>query len=359
MRQHPYRRWVCGLLAGLSLLLLACGVFVWAVDPCLYYRVPEKAVFFNERYQNAGLLRHARADTVLLGTSMVANYRPSQVESVFGGSAVKLTVPDGYMSEFDTILSAAFRAHPPERVIFGLDANILIRDESGLTGALPAYLYNANPLDDMQYLLNRDTLYYSVYALLAARRGDVTAVDDAFTWDDTVWWNHMTVMDNYERPDPVEETLPADVYLEHAEANLAVIEGWIAAHPDTEFDIFLPPYSILFWDKMGRLGETDAVFAALELACETLLQYGNVRFYNFLMDADIVTNLDNYCDYIHHSSEAAGMVLEKMRAGDCLVTAENWRETLANWRDFVVNYDYEPYWTDPFWWAWNKTHGGN
>lgn len=359
MRQHPYRRWACGLLAGLSLLLLACGVFVWRVDPCLYYRVPEKAVFFNERYQNAGLLRHAQADTVLLGTSMVANYRPSQVESVFGGSAVKLTVPDGYMSEFDTILSAAFRAHPPERVIFGLDANILIRDESSLTGALPAYLYNANPLDDMQYLLNRDTLYYSIYALLAARRGDVTAVDDAFTWDDTVWWNHMTVMDNYERPDPVKETLPADAYLEHAEANLAVIEGWIAAHPDTEFDIFLPPYSILFWDKMGRLGETDAVFAALELACETLLQYRNVRFYNFLMDADIVTNLDNYCDYIHHSSEAAGMVLEKMRAGDCLVTAENWRETLANWRDFVVNYDYEPYWTDPFWWAWNKTHGGN
>lgn len=357
--KNQYRRWACGLLAGLSLLLLACGAFVWAVDPCLYYRVPEQAVFFNERYQNAGLLRHARADTVLLGTSMAANYRPSQIEAVFGGSAVKLTVPDGYLSEFDTVLSAVFRSGSPERVIFGLDANILVRDESGLTGALPEYLYNADPLDDVEYLLNRDTLYYSVYALLAARRGDVTAVDDAFTWDDTVWWNHMTVMDNYERPDPVAEPLPAGAYLEQAAANLAVVEAWAAAHPDTEFDVFLPPYSLLFWDKTARLGETDAVFAALELACETLLQYDNVRLYNFLMDADIVTNLDYYCDYIHHSGEAAGMVLEKIRAGECLMTAENWRETLANWRDFVVNYDYEPYWTDAFWWAWNKTHSGD
>lgn len=356
--KNPYRRWACGLLAGLCLLLLACGAFVWAVDPCLYYRVPEEAVFFNERYQNAGLLRHAQADTVLLGTSMAANYRPSQVEAAFGGSAVKLTVPDGYMSEFDAILSAAFRAHPPERVIFGLDANILIRDESGLTGALPAYLYNADPLDDVQYLLNRDTLYYSAYALLAARRGDLTAVDDAFTWDDTIWWNHMTALGSYERPDPVEETLPAGSYLAHADANLAVIEGWVTAHPDTEFDIFLPPYSLLFWDKVGRLGETDAVFAALERTCETLLQYGNVRLYNFLMDADIVTNLDNYCDYIHHSGKTAGVVLEKIQAGECLMTAENWREALANWRDFVVNYDYEPYWTDTFWWAWDKTHSG-
>ena len=89
---------------------------------------------------------------------MVANYRPSQIAEVFGGSAVRLTVPDGYLSEFDTTLEAVFAAHPPERVIFGLDVNTLIRDESGVTAAMPDYLYNANPLVDIQYLLNKDTL---------------------------------------------------------------------------------------------------------------------------------------------------------------------------------------------------------
>ena len=42
-----------------------------------------------------------------------------------------------------------------------------------------------------------------------------------------------------------------------------------------EFDFYFSPYSILYWDKIGRMGETDAVFAALELACETLLPYEN------------------------------------------------------------------------------------
>ena len=42
-----------------------------------------------------------------------------------------------------------------------------IRDESGLTASMPGYLYDANPLNDLQYLLNKDMLYYSVYAPLA------------------------------------------------------------------------------------------------------------------------------------------------------------------------------------------------
>lgn len=357
--RHSYKRWACGLLGGICLLLAAAGGFVWAADPCLYLRLPEsgRAVFFNERYQNAGLLRHAQADTVVLGTSMVANYRPSQIEAVFGGRAVKLTVPDGYMSEFDTVLEAAFRAHPPQRVLFGLDANILTRDESGLTGALPEYLYNANPLDDLRYFLNRDTLYYSAYALLARHQGGGTPLDDAFTWDAGIWWNHMTALENYDRPEPAAEAAAADAYLENAAANLAVLCRWLEAHPDTEFSIFFPPYSLLYWDKMNRLGETDAVFAALDLACRTLLPYENVRLYGFLMDEEIVGNLDYYCDYIHCSGEADGLVLEKIRAGESRLTQENMEKTLANWREFVVHYDYDQLWTDEYWWAWNIAHG--
>ena len=65
-----YRRWACGLLAGVLVLLIAAGAVVWAADPCFYLRLPEggKAVAFNERYQNAGLARQAQADTVVLGT---------------------------------------------------------------------------------------------------------------------------------------------------------------------------------------------------------------------------------------------------------------------------------------------------
>ena len=357
--KNIYKRWACGFLAGIALLLLLCGGIVYAVDPFFYYRMPTgwQPVFFSERSQTAGLAKQANADTVLVGTSMSANYRASWIENTFGGQAARLTLPDGYLSEFDATMDVVFRYNTPERVIFVLDANILHRDESGKTGAMPMYLYNENPLDDVKYLLNKDALYYSGYVLMSNRWGGLPAADEAFTWDGDIWWNHMTALDNYTRPEIAEKQVSPEEWTNNVDANLAVIESWLQEHPETEFDIFFPPYSILFWDKTARLGQTDAVFAMLEQTCDTLLQYDNVKLYGFLMEPEIVENLDNYCDYIHHSGDACQDVLTRMAADECRLTSENLRPTLANWQEHVVNYDYEKFWDDSFWYQWNAEHG--
>ena len=162
-------RWTCGFLAALLLLLTAAAAAVFLSDPCFYYRLPPEGegIYFSERCQMAGLIRNVPADTVVMGTSMAANYRKSHIEEVFGGTGLRVTLPDGYLSEFDQAMGLLFREQSPERVLFGLDLNILVRDESGLTASMPGYLYDANPLNDLQYLLNKDMLYYSVYAPLA------------------------------------------------------------------------------------------------------------------------------------------------------------------------------------------------
>ena len=131
--------------------------------------------------------------------------------------------------------------------------------------------------------------------------------------------------------------------------NLAVVTNWATRYPDVEFDLFFSPYSILYWDKIDRMGETDAVFAALELACKTLLPYENITLHGLLFDRDIIEQLDYYCDYVHHSAEAGELVLAKLSSGADRLTEENYRKTLANWRDFVVNYDYEKFWDEHYW----------
>ena len=95
--KQVYKRWVCGILGGILLLLLGCAAVGWDVDPCLYYRMPDKwqPIFFSERYQGAGLAKNVPADTVLVGTSMAAHSRASEVGETFGGSAVRITIPDG------------------------------------------------------------------------------------------------------------------------------------------------------------------------------------------------------------------------------------------------------------------------
>lgn len=360
MKTSLHRRWARGFLAALLLLLTAAAAAVAVFDPCFYYRLPPEGegIYFSERCQMAGLIRNVPADTVVMGTSMAANYRKSHIEEVFGGTGLRVTIPDGYLSEFDQAMSLLFREQSPERVLFGLDLNILVRDESGLTASMPGYLYDANPLNDLQYLLNKDMLYYSVYAPLARGWGEGQTLDEGFTWDEGIWWNHMTAMENYHRPDIAAETLPPDAFRENVAENFAVVRGWIEAHPEVDFRFFLPPYSILFWDRYGRLGEEDAYFDAIAQVCETLLPYENVRLYGFLMDGEIVEDLDNYCDYIHHSGDVSDTLLRKIAAGEDELTAENWETTVSAWREHVDAIDFERYWTDAFWWKWTIDHGG-
>ena len=351
MEQHTYRKWALGLLLGLILVLAACAAFVWRVDPCFYYRMPadRKPVFFSERYQTAGIVRNNPADVVLIGSSMAANYRGSEIGEVFGGTGLRLTIPDGYFSEFDQVMGLLMRTHRPKRVIFAMDTNIFTRSPDGVTGAMPGYLYDANPVNDAKYLLNKDVLYYSLYALMCQRWGQGETLDEGFSWDNTVWWNHMTALEEYQRPDIAAEQMPEDGLLADTAKNLAVVTRWAETYPDVEFDLFLSPYSILYWDKIGRTGETDAVFAALKLACETLLPYKNITLHGLLFDREIIEQLDYYCDYVHHSAEAGELVLDKIRSGADLLTAENYQEILANWRDFVVNYDYDKFWDETYW----------
>ena len=352
--ERAYKRWFCGFGAAVVLLLAACAAVVYTVDPALYYRMPEdgKAVFFNERYQSAGMVKNVPAETVLIGTSMAANYRAAKIGEIFGGTALRITLPDGYFSEFDQVMETLYRHQSPKRVIFGLDMNVMIRDESNLSGVMPGYLYNRSVLDDAQYLLNKDNLYYSAYALLNQRKGTLQTLDEGFTWDQDRWWSHKSALIIYQRPPQAETKVPEDAYLERVRANLAVMDRWFRGHPDTEFRVFLSPYSLLSWDKMDRLGDMDAMLAALELTCHSLMEYDNVSLYGYLMDREFVEDLDNYEDHVHHSPQMGNRLLAKMAAEEGRLTKENVAQTIANWREFVVNYDYEKFWDEAYWAKW-------
>ena len=359
--KQTYKRWFCSFAAVILLLLAACAAVVYTVDPAFYYRLPAngRTAYFSERYQSAGLAKNVSADTVLIGTSMASNYRASKIGEVFGGSGLRITLPDGYLSEFDQIMDTLLRNQKPERVVFALDLNIMIRDESGVTDVMPKYLYNKTPLDDIHYLLNKDNLYYSLFNLMNRKWNYLQTLDEGFVWDQGVFWDHEYALSCYPRPEPSGQVLPADAYSENVRSNLAVMENWFRENPDIEFQIFFSPYSMLFWDKATRLGEAEALLNAMEQIGAALLAHENVSLYGYLMDREFVEDLDNYCDHIHHSSDMGNRLLAKLAADEGRLTKENLAAAIANWREFVVNYDYEKFWDGAFWiqWAADKAAG--
>ena len=335
-------RWAAALLAVTALLLTACAAAVYLVDPFFHYRDPdpEGEVWFDQRAQGAGLLRSQEYETILLGSSLAANYRPFWFDVFYETSTVKITFPNGGFGEFGQALDYANTRQEVKRVIFGLDPNLLSRSPAEAPSQLPEYLYDDNPWNDGRYLLNKDALMRAAYTVLKRARGETQALQDAFVWDGNVSFNREEALGGYDRPDHREAAKPADYFRENCLENLKEVTGWLEKYPDTEFIFYFSPYSILFWDKMDLLGETEAVFSMLDEATEVLLGYDNAELQFFMDDLEVITNLDNYADHIHVAGRVTYRMSEAMNTGVYRMTAENRRERLDALREFVVNYDY-------------------
>ena len=331
---------------ALTLAVLLClGGALAALDPFFVVRALEEdehAFFSNQRYEMAGLVRNQDYSAVVMGTSLVANYRASWFTQGLGKPTLKITFPSGWPEEFDTALRLAFDTHPElDTVYFGMDLNVLVRSPEEQDVDLPEYLYNTNPLDDVEYFLNKETYIQAAKAALKKRSGEGCTLDEAYIWDGTAEFSKehsMQVYYRWEEYSPEEDPGP---WVENADKHLAVFTAWIEEHPETEFNIWCAPYSILYWDWLSHAGRVNAYLTALEHAWDILSRYDNVRLYSFLDREDIITNLDNYTDYIHCSGTVTRLEAESMMAGLAPVTQDNYKEKVAALRQFVTSYDYD------------------
>jgi len=79
--------------------------------------------------------------------------------------------------------------------------------------------------------------------------------------------------------------------------------GLIERHPEVQFDIYFPPYSILQFVAMRDASPTTLriVYDLTEHVAKRLTQFPNVRLSDFRAIEAITHDLDHYSDVIHHS----------------------------------------------------------
>ena len=328
------------------LLCLACvaGYVIWAQPTVIAGKLEESdtGLFVNERYEMAGLIRNQDYSAVLMGTSLTANYRASWFAGETGKTTLKVTFPDGWISEFDTALELVWDTHPEvDTVFFCMDPNIMIRSDSQRTVELPRYLYNRNPLDDIEFYLNADALLMAAETVEARKNNTAVDLDSAYVWDERTVFSAEEALKYYQRPPVGGTTLPGDAYLAAVEENLDVVCGWAEEHPDVKFVIWFPPYSILYWDKMTREGTADAIITAVERAAYRLMEHENVSVHCFLHNYPVIQNLENYADHIHCSGFITYDTAQHLLAGRWKFNGENCKMRLDELREFVASYDYE------------------
>lgn len=114
----------------------------------------------------------------------------------------------------------------------------------------------------------------------------------------------------------------------------------IKMNPDTNFKIFIPPYSIIYWYLNKGEGKIIYQLDVQLYVYKKLLKFENVKIYYFQNDLNIVENLDNYKDYSHYSESISEYILAAIANEKNILTKDNIDNTLQQFRNYLVTYDF-------------------
>lgn len=340
------KRWLKTIAYCTAGLLIALIILVVVVDPFFQYHAPLKGfpyIIDNQVNQNPGMARHMSYDSIILGSSMTANFDTRWFDELMGLNTLKLTYNGAFPQDIDNMMSLAFNSgNEIKKVFLGVDTLAYTSELGDTRYPIPQYLYDKNIFNDISYVLNKDVLFlYILKPIFKHDAGtDLSTVYHLVQTDGM--FDGKYIFETYDRPEIASEEAEVADLLSRLETNLdANICPYIEAHPDTEFVIFYPPYSILFWDGMIRQKMFNAMIDEYRLITDKLMDYDNVHIYLFLDNEEIITDLTNYSDYSHYHEKINRYMTECFVSGECELTKENAIDRIDGMQQFALEYDYD------------------
>ena len=324
------RTWCRAVAATLVTLFTAIIVSIIVIDPFQQYhlstRFTPRFYSLHHRFINPGLAKHADYDTIATGSSIVENTRDEWVEHYCGGKAVNLAMPAMSAYEQGLLLQTALRSRPVKRVLMTLDFNSFaggVREHQSVAGALPTYLFDRNPFNDLPYVLSWDVLEKAWRVL----RGDRS---ERFTTDPKAPW-YWADQRHFDRVSAVRNLDPDNLNKAYAQPSRS-LDGMAAsfdanllpllrAHPETHFDLIWPPYSILVWADFVQRGQLEVSLAFKRLVFEQTRALANVSVVDFQPVAEITHDLDLYADLYHYAPQINETIVRVTCAGGERVSA--------------------------------------
>ena len=236
------------------------------------------------------------------------------------------------------ILRTAFATHALKRAIVVVDFtgyNGAPDARHPLAGPLPSYLYDANPLNDAPYLLSWGVLVKSWRIV----EGDTS---EPFPQRR----RRPVVVGGPEALRPQRGRCAASIRatstgssrrlpLDLAQMRTSFARNLLpvmAAHPETEFDVVWPPYSVVVWGDYVQRRQLDATLAFKRYVFAATRDLPNVRIVDLQPVAAVTHDLDNYTDLYHFSPAINEWLIAEACAGGHRVRDPR-RRRLAGARD--------------------------
>lgn len=342
---------IVAALSGLGVI----AAFVIIVDPYFQYHAPYDNIhyrFTDERYVNSGIIKNFEYDAIVTGTSMTENFNTSEVDELFGVNSIKVPQEGASFKEINNIVELALEENPNVKlVIRAIDGSGLVEDKDNMEYAeseWPGYLYDDNYLNDINYVLSIDALEEAlINCYMSVADVPSMTFDEYANWNDECVFSKDAVLELYNRPNATEERYQLtederEIVLENVQQNITAVAE---EYPDVTFYYFIPPYSILYWDRLNQTGMVEWYIEAEKIAIEEMLKHSNIKVFAFSNCLEIVTELNYYKDIAHYWEHTNSNLLRRMSWSEDLLTTENYETYIESLYDIYINYDYESIFT--------------
>lgn len=307
---------IISILAGIILL-------VFTVDPHYRYHLP---LFYDtvyyELYATAPrLLRDLEYDTYFSGSSMARNFFLNDIDDALGGKSIKLAAPGTTSADLKKFFDIAVKAkgNKLKKVVFSLDIYTLNKSQTPNYKGF-GYLYRNDLKEEYKYFFSRNTYSNMLYLFKRKirpkkKRQHQTDKNRMFSteYDGMKFSLAEVVKDAFrnERSHHTQTPANKEVFEKNLKENLIPM---VKDHPRLPFIIYLPPYHIFAYCLSEHFHEADALIKQRTQVMKTLLQYPNVKLYDFQADKTYVCDPSFFSDVQHFSSRAAKRILSDLAA---------------------------------------------
>ena len=327
MQKNFFKRAVIGIAALAVTACVLVAALVVYVDPFFHYHKPLQDFPYlvdNQLSQNPGMAKHMEYDSVILGSSMTVNFNTDWFLELMDLRTIKLSYSGAFPKDQSNIMEIIFESNPDVKKVFlGVDVITYTGGVEETKYPIPEYLYDDNLFNDISYVLNKDVLLNYILRPIADPEPTDLATVYASWWTEE-YYSEEWVLHNYTSPEQVLEETAEDAYIPSVSINLDVnICPYIEAHPETEFVIFFPPYSILYWNDVLKENHLKATIEEYRYLAERLNVYENVEVYFFPDREDIILDLNHYADYSHYHPDYNRFMTECFVDGTGLVAKGN------------------------------------
>lgn len=349
------KKWLKTYLIVQFVLLFAIATLVVVLDPFLHYHEPLEMFYYtldNQRSQNDGILKRFDYNAVVAGSSMIENFKTSEVDELFQVESIKLPYSGGSYKEVDDGIKAALEQSPDLKLVIRcLDMSRFYDDKDAMRtelGDYPEYLYNDNLFDDVEYVFNKDVILsrcmFMIFSWMTGTEGGITSFDEYSNWMENaegVFGKEYVLGEREEYLEPKQENYLSEEERNKIEANIRQnVTETAKKNPEVEFYYFISPYSAVWWGDVYQEGNLEKQLEAERLIIELMLECENIKVYSFNNFTEITTNLDNYMDEAHYGEWINSEILEYMKDGVGLLTAKNYLGYLQEEYKFYSMFDY-------------------